>query len=45
MCIDYRKLNAVTIKEKFPIPFIDMIFIRLRNGKYFTKLDGKSFYW
>ena len=42
MCIDYRKLNALTILEKFPIPLIDILFLQLKNANYFTKLDAKS---
>ncbi|UYV78449.1 hypothetical protein LAZ67_16001444, partial [Cordylochernes scorpioides] len=39
MCIDYRKLNAITIDDKKPLPYIQDMFDRLHNAKYFTTLD------
>lgn len=45
MCIDYRKLNKVIIKERFPIPLIDDIFDKLQGASVFSNLDLKnSFY-
>ncbi|CAM8994084.1 unnamed protein product [Rhodiola kirilowii] len=44
MCIDYRKLNAVTRKEHFPLPFIDQMLDRLAGKPYFCFLDGFSGY-
>jgi hypothetical protein len=44
-CIDYRKLNAVTKKDIFPIPRVDDILDRLDGMKYFTKLDLISGYY
>src|SRR5208282_4967836 len=38
-CIDYRKLNAVTRKDQYPIPLIDETLARLSRAKIFTKLD------
>ncbi|CAM8925972.1 unnamed protein product [Rhodiola kirilowii] len=40
MCIDYRKLNAVTRKDHFPLPFIDQMLDRLAGKPYFCFLDG-----
>ncbi|WVZ96210.1 LOW QUALITY PROTEIN: hypothetical protein U9M48_041877, partial [Paspalum notatum var. saurae] len=44
MCVDYRKLNALTIKNRFPMPVIEEILEELGQAKYFTKLDMKSGY-
>ncbi|XP_019057027.1 PREDICTED: LOW QUALITY PROTEIN: uncharacterized protein LOC104805009 [Tarenaya hassleriana] len=42
MCIDYRKLNANTRKDHFPLPFIDQMLKRLALHSYFCFLDGYS---
>ena len=44
VCIDYRKLNAVTRKDHFPLPFIDQILERLAGQSFFCFLDGYSGY-
>ncbi|CAF4633599.1 unnamed protein product, partial [Didymodactylos carnosus] len=44
-CIDYRRLNAITIKDAFPLPRIDEIFDQLSDAMYFTKFDFKSGYF
>ena len=44
-CIDYRRLNAITTKDAFPLPRIDEIFDQLTDAKYYTKFDFKSGYF
>ena len=44
VCIDYRKLNAATKKDHFPLLFIDQIHDRLEGQSYFCFLDGYSGY-
>jgi hypothetical protein len=44
-CIDYRRLNAQTIKDGFPLPLIQESFDNLKNSKFFSSLDQKSGYW
>ena len=42
MCIDYRKLNAATRKDHFPLPFVDQMLERLARHSHFCYLDGYS---
>ena len=44
ICIDYRRLNKVTRKDHFPLPFIDQMLDRLTGNEYFYFLDGYSGY-
>ena len=44
-CIDYRKLNAVTIKDAYPIPNMNACLSTLSGAKYFCTMDLKSGFW
>ena len=44
LCVDYRGLNKVTVKNRYPLPLINELFDRLRNARYFTKCDMRDGY-
>ena len=43
-CIDYCGLNAITVKNRYPIPLISSAFITLQKAHFFTKLDPRNAY-
>jgi hypothetical protein len=44
LCVDYRPLNAITIKNKYPLPCIDIVFYQLASAKVFSKVNLHSGY-
>ena len=44
-CVDFRKLNDKTIKNSYPLPWIDQILDKLAGKSWFSTLDLKSGYW
>ncbi|KAJ0795740.1 putative nucleotidyltransferase, Ribonuclease H [Helianthus annuus] len=44
MCIDYRELNKVTIKNRYPLPRIDDLFDQLQGSSFYSKIDLRSGY-
>jgi hypothetical protein len=44
LCVDYQPLNAITIKNKYPLPRIDILFDQLGGAQVFSKIDVRSSY-
>jgi hypothetical protein len=44
LCVDYRPLNAITIKNKYPLPCIDIMFYQLARAQVLSKIDLRSGY-
>lgn len=44
-CVDYRKLNKVTVRDSYPLPYVSTILDKLREAKYLSSLDIKSAYF
>jgi hypothetical protein len=44
MCVDYRSLNDVTVKNKYPLPRIEDLFYQMRGARVFSKIDLRSGY-
>ena len=44
MCVDYRALNDITIKNKYPLPMIEDLFDQMRGAKVFSKIELRSSY-
>ena len=45
MCIDYRKIKKVTVKNKYPLPRIEDLFDQLKGASVFSKIDLRSGYY
>ena len=45
LCVDYRGLNEITIKDRYPLPLIRETLAQLSKTRYFTKLDIKDAYY
>ncbi len=45
LCVDFRKINAITMKDSFPLPRIDDVLGLLQGQQYFSTLDLASGYW
>jgi hypothetical protein len=44
MCVDYRSLNDVTVKNKYPLPRIEDLFDQMRGARVFSKIELRSGY-
>ena len=45
MCIDYRQINKVTVKNKYPLPRIEDLLDQLKGAGVFSKIDLQSRYY
>ena len=45
LCVNYKRLNKITVKNRYPLPFISKILNRLSRAKYFSKLNIKKAYY
>ena len=45
LCVDYRQLNAATVKDTYPLPRIDEMLDKLHKAKFFTTMDLQSGFW
>ena len=45
MCIDYRHINKVTVKNKYPLPRIEDLFYQMKEAGIFSKIDLRSGYY
>lgn len=44
-CVDFRKVNKVSKRDAYPLPFISRILDMLRNAKFLSSIDLKSAFW
>jgi hypothetical protein len=44
LCIDFRQLNKITVKNKYPLPRTDDLFDEIKDAKIFSKIDLRSGY-
>ena len=44
LCLDYRELNKITVKNRYPLPVIDGLFDQLRGAETLSKIDSRSRY-
>ena len=45
LCVDYRGINAITVRNRYPLPLINQLLDRLRSAKIFTRIDLRSAYY
>ena len=42
LCVDYRRLNAITVKDVYPTPRVDVSIDKMKGAQYFAKMDLRS---